>query len=237
MRKKLIIAAVVFVIAIAGVAVYFYNSIDSIVQNAIEKTGSEITGTRVSVGSVDISLRSGKGTIRDVRVHNPEGFSDNDAVTLAEITLDLDVGSLNRDPILIEEVRIIAPVVSAEVDEKLVTNVGVIREHVQDYRAARAPASGKQDAGFEKHFTIRSFVMQEGAVHLDATRLGGEKREGVLPPVELANVGGDRGARPEALGKVISAAMFARVTQVARDQLTTSAAGKIKEKLGEILNR
>jgi hypothetical protein len=238
MRQKLVIAAVALLIVIAGVAVYLYNSIDSIVKAAIERTGSEITGTGVSVGSVDISLRSGKGTIRHLRVRNPDGFSGDHAVEFGELTLDLDVGSLNRDPIVIEEIRVKAPVVNAEVDEKLATNVGIIRNHVQEYRAAAAPtATDKQDAGFEKHFVIRSFVIEEGVVKGDATRIGGEKREFPLPPVQLTDVGGSRGARPEVLGKAISAALFARVTHVVGEEMKATAAEKLKDKVGEILNR
>jgi len=239
MRKKLLIAAALFMIVIAGVAVYFYNNIDSIVKNAIERSGSEITGTRVSVGSVDISLKSGRGTIRDVRVKNPDGFSDGDALTLSEVTLDLEVGSLNRDPIVIEEVLVDAPIVNAEVDEKLLTNVGVIRSHVIAYQAKPAKkAPARQDAGYEKHFVIKSFIMKEGVVHGDATRVRpGEIREFDLPPVELSNVGGSRGSRPELLGKAIAAGVFARISQVVSDELKATATEKIEEKVKELLNR
>jgi len=238
MTKKLVIIALSLVIVIAGVAVYLYNSLDSIVKTAIEHSGTEITGTKVSVGSVEISLKSGRGTIRGVRVGNPDGFSDENAVELGEITLDLDVASLNRDPIVIEEIRVGAPVVNAEIDEKLATNVGVIRNHVQQHRTSAAkPAPGKQDAGFEKHFVIRSFVVEEGVVSGDATRIGAEKSEYALPPIKLSNVGGERGSRPEALGKEISAALFARVTQVVGDELKASATDKLKNKVEEILGK
>jgi hypothetical protein len=238
MRQKLLIAAFALLIVIAGVAVYLYNSIDSIVKNAIERSGTEITGTKVSVGSVDISLRSGRGTIRNLRVANPDGFSKNNAVEFGELTLDLDVGSLNRDPIVIQEIRVKAPLVNAEVDEKFATNVGIIRDHVQQYRASAAePAAGKQDAGFEKHFVIRTFVIEEGIVKGDATRARGEKREFELPPVQLSNVGGERGARPEVIGKAISAAFFARVTHEVGEKMKAAAMERVKDKVQEILNR
>lgn len=237
MKRTLLFAAFLLIIAIAGVAVYFYNNMDSIVKNAIERTGSEITGTKVSVGSVDISLKTGRGTIRDVRVDNPEGYADGDALSLGEITLDLDVGSLNRDPIVIQQVVVSAPVVNAEVDEKLVTNVGVIRNHINGYRAASAPpANGdKQDAGYEKHFTIHSFDMNEGVLRGDATRIGQRKGEYALPPLELSNVGGSRGARPEVLGKMIASAIFTRIQQAAADHMKAVAAERIKQEIGERL--
>jgi|SRR5688572_14560533 uncharacterized protein involved in outer membrane biogenesis len=240
MKKILITTAALLVIVIAGVAVYFYNNVDAIVKNAIERSGTDITGTGVDVGSVDISLRSGRGTIRNVRVENPDGFSDADAVTLGEITLDLDVMSLNRDPIIIEEIRVRMPEVNAEVDEILRTNVAMIRDHVQQYGARSAKPAQKQDAGYEKHFVIKSFVMEEGVVRGDATRLRQRKGEYELPPIELSNVGGSRGARPEVIGKAIAAALFARVSQVVGDQIrataTEKATEKAKEELEKILN-
>lgn len=239
MRRKLLIAAIAFVIIIAAVAVYFYNNIDSIVKNAIERSGSEITGTKVSVGSVDISLRSGMGTIRDVRVENPDGFADQDAVELGDVTLVLNIGSLKRDPIVIESIHVKGPLVNAEVDEKFATNVGVIRSHVQQYRARAAqPVTEKQDSGYEKHFVIKRFVVEEGLVKGDATRVPrGEKREFVLPPIELSDVGGSRGARPEAIGKVISAALFAHITDEVGEKMKAAAIERVKDRVKEILNR
>lgn len=240
MKKILITAAALLVIVIAGVAVYLYNNINGIVKNAIERSGTDITGTGVDVGSVDISLRSGRGTIRNVRVENPDGFSDGDAVTLGEVTLDLDVMSLNRDPIIIEEIRVRMPEVNAEVDEVLRTNVAMIRNHVQAYSAGPKEPAQKQDAGYEKHFVIKSFVMEEGVVRGDATRVGQRKGEYELPPIELSNVGGSRGSRPEVIGKAIAAALFARVSQVVSDQVkataTEKATEKAKEELEKILN-
>jgi hypothetical protein len=238
MRQKLVIAAIALLIIIAGVSVYLYNSLDSIVKNGIERFGTEITGTKVSVGSVDISLRSGKGTIRNFRVANPDGFSHDNALEFDEVTLALNVSSLNRDPIVIDEIRVKAPLVNAELDEKYSSNVLVIRDHAQRHRVGSTPtAKGKEDGGFEKHFVVRKFVMEQGLVKGDATRAGGGKREFPLPPVELDNIGGERGARPEAIGRAMTAAVFVRVTQTVGDQLRTALEERVKNKMGEILGK
>jgi hypothetical protein len=144
MKQKLIIIAIAVVIVIAGLFVYLYNSIDSIVKNGIERYGTDVCGTKVSVGSVDISLKSGRGTIHDLRVANPDGFSHDSSVRLGDATLAIDIGSINRDPIVITEIRVKAPLVSAEVDEKLATNVGIIRDHVQQYQARSANRRGSR---------------------------------------------------------------------------------------------
>ena len=123
MKQRLIIAALAVLIVIAGLFVYLYNSIDSIVKNGIERYGTDVCGTKVTVGSVDISLKSGRGTIHNLRVANPDGFSHESAVSLGDATVAIDIGSLNRDPLVITGIRVKAPVVSAEVNETLAINV------------------------------------------------------------------------------------------------------------------
>ena len=125
-------------------------------------------------------------------------------------------------------------------DEKLATNVGIIRSHVENYQA-RAAKPGKQDSGLEKRIAIRSFVIEQGVLKGDATRIGQQKGEWNMPPIELSNLGGETGTRPEAMAKVISAALFARAEQVAGEHLKAAAVQEIKneaeKKLNEILKK
>ncbi len=241
MKQKLIIAVIAVLIVITALFLYLYNNLDSIVKNGIERYGTDVCGTKVSVGSVDISLKTGTGTIRDLRVSNPDGFSDDPAVELGDATVAIDIGSINRDPIVITAIRVKTPVVSAQVDEKLGTNIGKIRGHVQQYQARAAKPAGKEDAGFEKRIAIRSFVIEEGVLKGDATRIGREKGEWSMPPIELANLGGERGVRPEAIAKVISVALFTRAEQVAAEHVKAAAVQEIKneaqKKLDEILKK
>lgn len=241
MKQKLIIAVSAVLIVITGLFLYLYNNLDSIVKNGIERYGTDVCGTKVSVGSVDISLKSGRGTIRGLRVANPDGFSHDSVVELGDAVVAIDIGSINRDPIVITEIRVKSPLVSAEVDEKLGTNIGKIRGHVQQYQARAAKPAGKEDAGFEKRIAIRSFVIELGTLKADATRIGREKGEWDMPPIELSNLGGERGVRPEAMAKVISVALFTRAEQVAAEHVKAAAVQQIKneaqKKLDEILKK
>jgi len=241
MKQKLIIAVIAVLIVITGLFLYLYNNVDSIVKNGIERYGTDVCGTKVSVGSVDISLKSGRGTIRGLRVANPDGFSHDSVVELGDAIVAIDIGSINRDPIVITEIRVKSPLVSAEVDEKLGTNIGKIRGHVQQYQARAAKPAGKQDAGFEKRIAIRSFVIELGTLKADATRVGREKGQWEMPSIELSNLGGERGVRPEAIAKVISVALFTRAEQVAAEHVKAAAVQQIKneaqKKLDEILKK
>ncbi|HEX5132156.1 MAG TPA: AsmA family protein [Candidatus Krumholzibacteria bacterium] len=213
MKRPLIIGGVVLLLGIVGIGVYLYNNINPIVKSAIEKNGSAILGTDVSVGSVSISLKSGRGTIRDIRVKNPEGFDSGDVFTLDEITVDIHVASLNKDPIVIDEIRIAAPNANVVLDEQGRSNIAVIKAAADRYQAASAKhPAGKQDAGYEKRFRIEKFSFEEGHVTADATALGKGTIEATLPPLHLTEVGGPAGDAPDAIGKTVTRAFLGAVS-------------------------
>jgi hypothetical protein len=231
MKRLIIIAAVLLLLVIVGISVFLYNSMDALVASAIEKHGSRIMGTKVSVGSVDISLKSGKGTIRNLKVDNPEGYSDDELFTLEEVSIDIDVRSINRDPIVIDEVRISAPKVRVEVDERAQSNVSVVRANVDKYRTASVPREQKQDGGFEKRLLIEKFVFEAGLVDVDAAPMGVKAFDEELPPLRLSNVGGPNGDTPDAIGKEVSREFLAAVRAVVQDKIKQRATEKAKEEL------
>jgi hypothetical protein len=234
MKRRLVIAALALLMIIVGIGVFLYNSIDPIVKSAIEKHGTQIMGTKVSVGSVHISLKSGRGTIRDVSVENPDGFSSNKMLKLEEITVDIDVASLNRDPIVIDEVTIAAPEVLAEVNAVAQSNVAAIKRNVGSYQSSKVPRERKEGGGFEKRFIIEKFVFEEGTVELDATALGVEEAEDrELLPVRLSNVGGPNGDTPDGIGKTVSRAFLGAVADVVTAEVRARAMEKAKQEAGD----
>jgi uncharacterized protein involved in outer membrane biogenesis len=234
MRKTLIIAAVVLVVVVVGFAVFLYNSIDPIVKSAIEKYGSEIAGTKVTVGSVDISLKSGRGTIRNVEVRNPEGFSSGSVFKLAEITVDIDVSSLNKDPVVIDEVRIVAPEVHVEVAANGRTNVGVLKDHVDRYSAGTS-AGGEQASGYEKKFRITRFSFEDGHVDADANAVGAGDFEAPIPPVRLKDVGGPQGGSPDAIGKAVTRSLLGAAMSVVTREISNRAKGRLEDEAKKAL--
>ena len=76
--KKLLISLVVLTVIIVVGAYFLIGNLDNIVKAAIEKYGSEVTQTSVDVGGVKIGLSDGLGSISDLKVGNPKGFSGND---------------------------------------------------------------------------------------------------------------------------------------------------------------
>jgi hypothetical protein len=87
--RKVLIGVLVLLVVVAGVVYYALSNLDEIVKELVEKTGSNVLGTAVTVQSVDIAISEGRGTIKGLSVANPPGYSNKPAFAFAEITIDI----------------------------------------------------------------------------------------------------------------------------------------------------
>ncbi|MDP8218561.1 MAG: hypothetical protein P9M03_07540 [Candidatus Theseobacter exili] len=98
MKKAILISLSVVVILVAGVIIFTLSNLDSIVKSVIEKVGTKVVGTTVSVGSVDISMSNGQATIKRLKVSNPPGFSRKPIISCGEVTAQIEIktGVINK---------------------------------------------------------------------------------------------------------------------------------------------
>jgi len=229
MKKILVIFAGVVVLIVVGVFLLLAN-LDSVVAKAIEKHGSEVTQTKVSVSKVELSLKEGRGSIKGLRVKSPDGFDGGDAFSLGDITLDIDIQSISSELVVINEMRILAPMVNVEINESGASNIDEIRKNVE--ASVGRKGGGDDDGGSEgkgKKIRIRKFVFEEGSIEVDASALGQEKRTVTLPEITLFDIGGTDGAMQDEITRVILSA----VTKKVADEIASSGVkGWLKSKLG-----
>lgn len=241
MKKMIIIGTIALGIAIGVGAYYLVSNLSSLVASAIEKHGSDVTQTSVGVSGVKISLREGRGSITDLRIASPEGFKTRNVFALADITIDLDLASVRENPIVIDEIRIRAPVINAEVLKNGNSNIDELRKRVQAYSGAKAESAD----GVQKKLRIKKFVFEQGRVEVDASALGVGKRTLTLPEIRLDNVGGEKGVPPDQIAKLIlttvakktaSEIASSEVNRLIKEQLGESISEKAKGLLGKIGN-
>jgi flagellar hook assembly protein FlgD len=226
--KKLLWIALVVIALIAVFVIFVFSNLNSLVAKAIEKNGSEVTQTSVSVIGIDISLREGSGSIKGLHIASPEGFEAKNVFSLDDITVGIDIQSLRDEPIVITKILIKAPVIYAEITKTGSSNIDEIRKNVQEYM----PQSTEGSEGAEKQakrVLIRQFIFEKGSIEVDASALGLEKRTVVLPEIKLENVGGPEGATPDEITKII----LATVVKKAASEIGGSEINRlIEEKLG-----
>jgi hypothetical protein len=240
MKRVLLIGGVVLLAVVVLALVYLRSNLDSIVADAIETYGSRSAGVPVRVGSVELALTEGKGTIRGLRVGNPEGYASGDAFRLGEITVQVDPKSVTSSPVSVPQIRVIAPEVNAELDAKGKSNLQTILDHVQSGGEA-APA----EEGEPIRLAIGQFVFEQGKLRGDASAVAGREEdvfETDLPSVKLSNIGGSRGATPAEVSEAVLKAFLRQTTRSvaayqAQRAVEKNVGGDVGKEAGKLLRK
>jgi len=193
--RKAFLGLGIFVVLVAAALFLLLSGLDRIVAAAIEKYGSEATGTKVGVSSVRLELKAGKGSIRGLSVGNPPGFSTPSAFRLDDISVAVDTGSVTGNPVILDQVTILSPRIAYEIDEEGRSNIELLRKTLSGTPSKR-PSGDKSGGPGEKKVVIRRLVIEKGEVELRVAALPGKPLSVVLPRFELQNLGGKGGDSP-----------------------------------------
>jgi hypothetical protein len=187
-------------LVLAGVFAYFFlgDMISRAVVAAVNRHGPDFTGTTVQLGSARISPATGGGSIKDLLIGNPEGFSTPKAMSVGRVAVKVKPFSLLGDVVDIEEVVVEQPDFIFET--KLTSsNLGTILDNIEKSTGGKAqpkPAgtggneADAKDATAEKKVILRHFVL-EGATATLA--VGNTSMRIQLPKLELHDIGVAKG--------------------------------------------
>jgi hypothetical protein len=227
-----VILAILILIAIG---VYFLvSSLDSIVKAAVEKYGSEMTQATVKLSDVKIELTSGKGALRGLTVGNPSGFKSTRALSLGEISVSLDTGSVTKDTVVIKEISITAPEVTYEFGLKG-SNLDALKKNIDAYTAlgkdkSEPAASAKSGGEGGKKLVIEQLYIRNGKVNVSATELQGKTASASLPDIHLTDIGKKSGGATA--GEVAEQVLNAIGRGATRAAATTDVAGLLEKAKG-----
>ena len=197
MKRGLLIGGGVLIALVLAIVIIVVQSLDRIVKGAREHYGSQILGVEVQVASVSLSLREGRGTIRELRIANPEGYSSANAFTLKEITLGLDLESVQGSPLVIDEVTIRAPEVSYEISADGKSNFDMISANASRYGGGSGDTAAESDA---QPMLIRKLVFEDGKIHARSS-IGKERTlEVPLPALHMSDLGAPSGQQADEIG-------------------------------------
>ena len=237
-----IVVVLILVVGIGGY--YLLSNLGSIIVTAVERYGSEVTQTQVSLANAEVDITTGEGALSGLKVGNPSGFQTDSAIALGEISVKLDTNSVTEQTIVVKEISVTQPEVTYEVGEAG-SNIDAIRRNVEAFAAAQGgggtsggseqPAS--EDGGAERKLVIDDLYIRGGTVNVSATFLQGETLSAVLPEIHLTDIGkGSGGATPQQVVELIVAALGDQTGKVISgmnlDALRQGATGLIKEGAG-----
>jgi hypothetical protein len=206
MKKKIIIIiGLTLILAIGGAAVYVLTNLNAIVEAAIEKYGSQATKTTVRVSSVQITLGSGEGEVKGLKVANPSGFPSPSIMTLDDISVRIAAKSVTSTPIVIENILISGPEVFCEMKEDGTANLDVLKKNL----ATLAPQEQKEKGAKEKEIRlrVRKLVFEKGKVNVRIAQLVDKPYIVELPRLELHDIGSHGGATPAEIVRIMATAL------------------------------
>jgi hypothetical protein len=238
MKAIKIIVSIVVLLAVVVVGVIFYglSNLNGFVEQMIESTGTDLTKTSVSVGSVDIKPLEGSGAIYNLSIANPKGYSSNKLFVAKSVTLKLDVESLTQPVKVIKLVSVGEISLRAEQKNIKDTNVQALLDNMQS--AGGEKSSGKDGSSSDVRIMIEKISFAATSIDLQTEKLGGKTIS--LPSFNLTNIGDKKtGVTPEQAGELITQKLMAKVKAAVKKELgqmlTGGAAGELKGKLEDKL--
>ncbi len=247
--KVILIAGVIIVVA---VGVFLFSSLDGLVEAGIEKAGTQVTQTNVEVGGVKLTLSSGEGTISDLQVASPTGFSRKQIFTLGEVSVAVDPKTVTDKVVIIDRVIIKAPQIFYEINDKGDSNLDVLKKNVQKATAGMGSSDKAPSSGEEVKLIIRKLVIDGAEVDARIAALGGKDLSANLPRIELNDIGqSSGGASAGEVAEKVTKILISKTTtaiaemgvqqylgksaEEAKAQLQEKAKGVITDKLGDQL--
>ncbi len=218
MKKKIFIGVGVLLVVIVAAVFFIYNSLDSIIEKAIEKYGSEITQVKVSLDGVKISPTSGQGTLMGLQIGNPKGFSSDYAINIGTAKIAIDVKSITKDPIIIKEILIDKPSVIYELTAKG-NNFSAIVKNIQEYGSTSnkktAPAGSKKENKDGPKLIIEKLRINNGKIKVEAAALKNKDITAKLSNIYIKDIGKSKGgASPGEVTEKIMASLTEKIGSI-----------------------
>jgi hypothetical protein len=241
-RIALFGGAVVVIVAIAAVVVL--GQLGRLIERGIEEHGPGLTGTDVSLGGARVSVFSGEGELSDLRIGNPQGYSDDRAFDLGRIKVAIDPKSVTADVIRIRQVVVDGPRVLAEFDVSGRNNLKSILDHVKAAAGAGTSTSKPKGSGEGKKMIIDEFRFENAEARVLAPQFKLDKTL-KLKPIVLRKLGAKQGgaAAADIASQVLRPVVDATVQAATREYLAAQrgklgdkAKDKAKDELNKLFN-
>lgn len=186
--------------ALLFISVYFcLPSMETIIKKVVHKYGSEITGTDVVLGGLDLKLSKGEAHIKSIKVNNPKGYKSPYLFSLKDIGVVINISSLTDDTIIIDSIVIDKPIVTFEMLSLNQNNIGDVLNNVKTNTAQTLnkeknhPVSTEKPTEKPKKIIIKSLSVREGKIKVFAGLKSHKKQvDLMLPDIVMHNIGQEK---------------------------------------------
>jgi hypothetical protein len=233
--------AVVVVLVLVGVVLTAaLRGAGPAAREAVLHYGPAVTGAPVELDAVDISALTASAAVRGLVVGNPEGYESRHALRLDEAAVDIEVGSLFGDVLVLESVRIDGAHVIWEGSLKG-SNLTAIKANAEAYAgpAGAAPEPAADEEAPETKVIIRRLAFLNTRVGVQAP-FAGKDVSFTLPDVVLEDIGVEEGGVPPGeVGARVTSEFVRRIAEAVAEKARAGVlkgreiAGEVKDKAAE----
>ncbi|MEX0297533.1 MAG: hypothetical protein AB3N28_00585 [Kordiimonas sp.] len=221
--KKLLIAFVLLIVAGAG---FVFFQLGPIVETGIKTAGPSTLHVDVNVGNIEISPLSGKVSVSELSLGQPNGFGEGPLVEVGEFKMKLEPQSLMSNHVIVDTIEIVSPLFDVRrLNGK--TNFEALQEGIDIPATTGAPAA----AGEEVTLTIRSLAVKAPRIKAKTDDFLNLDEDIQLADFTLTNLGTDeKGLAPSEVARHV---MDTLQPQIAKALITAGASKKIQELAGD----
>lgn len=231
---RILLIILLVVLVAAGITSFvLVKNIDRMATAAIDEAGDELLESGVSIESAKIGVFDGTLKLSGFVISNPEGFSSQPALSVGSVVLDVDLGTISDEVIVVQKVEILNPQVTYEIDANGVSNMDALQRTLEK----KIPANrGKRQ---DKQLIIERLDFRGGNITARAAAQPGLELVFDFPVVFMSGIGDPDGATPEEVGNIIAERLMAEINSAAKkagvDQLVNAQKERVRDKVEEKL--
>jgi uncharacterized protein involved in outer membrane biogenesis len=230
--------AILTVISVIAL-IYFFAILvfGSFVRAGVNRIGPTVLQAPVKLEEATMAPMSGWGTLTDLRIGNPAGWSDANALSITRVQVQVKPFSLFDDPVEIDELEI--EDIAIHYETKIISsNISDLLKNAEKSLGLNGPET-KTSGGKPIRLIVRKFVLRGGKVTLSA---GGQNLIIPMPEILLVDLGvKEGGLTPPQLGFAILRSITASVVSASTKALgplsgaTGAAAAEGARQVGEAI--
>jgi AsmA family len=202
LKKLMILAGVLLLLMIIGVVI-LVAKIDSLVKSGVEAVGPQVLKVDVKIEDVQISLLGGRAGLKGFVIGNPEGFKTPSCMSLDEVALEINYGSLLSDVISVPEIVIRKPKITLETKTFGIkgNNLSALLANIEETTGGSseadsppatpvaeekpAAADETEKPGPPQYYSVKRILIAEATISVSDTLLKGQEHTLTLPDLEV----------------------------------------------------
>ena len=226
--RRLLIAFVALILLLVG---GIFLLLEPAVVAIVEKGGTHALGVETRLASADIGILSGHFGLTGLSIDNPPGFEAAHFLELGETGLDIEMGSLTSDRVVIPRVLISDVTLVLERNAQG-SNYDVLLENLKSLSGPQddGTGTGEDESGTEDDegdstpgpdLVIGEIILRNIRAEVNMIVIGGERRTIPLqlPEITIRNVGGEDGAQVDVVYSRLVEELLTAVVAAGGDQL------------------